>query len=89
MAYFRLYVLDAKNRQIASINVNADHKLAAIENARGLLTADSSWFAFELWQNARQVHKELRSDFDLLRTPLVPIARSVTYLKTAKRAQGD
>ena len=89
MAYFRLYVLDPKNRQIASINLNAEHKLAAVNNARGLMTVDSEWFAFEIWQNARQVHKELRSDFDLLRTPVIPIARSVTYLKTAKRAQGD
>ncbi len=84
MAYFRVYVLDAKNRQIAAMNLNAEHKFAAIENARGLMTADLPWFAYEIWHNARQVHRELRTDFDILQTQ-IPIERHVIDLKTAKR----
>jgi len=62
MAYFRWYFFDKTKHLLESNDLIAPDKTAAISRVRALLASEETWFAFELWQNARRVHKELRTE---------------------------
>ncbi len=76
--YFRLYVYDKTKQLLRTTDLVAENKIAAMTNARDFLANEAHWFAFELWQNARRVHKEIRST---PAEPAVPVVRTVAHLK--------
>lgn len=63
--HFRLYILDRANEVRRSLDVIAASKDAAMVRARTELQGDSDGFAYELWQNARRVSKELAAVWTL------------------------
>ena len=79
MDYFRIYVYDKTKRLLRTTDLIAENKIAALTNARDFLTHETQWFAFELWQNARRVHKEIRN---IAEVP-PPVLRIVTRLEVS------
>ena len=63
MPYFRCYLFDKTKHLLESTDLIAPDKTAAISRVRALFASEETWFAFELWKNARRVHKELRTEF--------------------------
>jgi hypothetical protein len=61
MFCFRFYAMDRKNQIVVRDDLVAADKYSAISRALTTLSGVEEWVAFELWQNARRIHKERRA----------------------------
>ena len=77
MDYFRLYVYDKTKQVLRTTDLVAENNIAEMTNARDFLANEAQWYAFELWQNARRVHKEIRTTAEI---PSAPVIRTVARL---------
>jgi hypothetical protein len=57
---FRVYALDRTNKILASNDLIAPDKKTAVSRALSSLYDVDGWAAFELWRDARRVHKARR-----------------------------
>ena len=77
MPYFRCYFFDKTKHLLESNDIIAPTKTAAIARVRALSVAEETWFAFELWQNARRVHKESGTTHEILTGSVERFARKM------------
>ena len=61
MACFRVYAFDRTFQLFRSDDLIAPDKESAIARASDLIQTEPNWFAFELWQDARRVHRKMRA----------------------------
>jgi hypothetical protein len=62
MTAFRCYLLDANNKIVAGSFLQSADLTAAIADARGISRSETDYSidAFEIWQDTRLLHREIR-----------------------------